>query len=236
MIEKLYEDNSYLIVNKPAGLIVHSDGKNKEISLSDWFVKEYPQAKDVGEDIKLSNGQTIKKPGVVHRLDKETSGVIVLAKTQDAYLFLKEQFKNRKVKKTYRTFVYGEVKNNFGTIDRPIGRSSKDFRLRSAQRGARGKMREAVTEYKVLNRGKDATELELYPKTGRTHQIRVHLKAINHPIICDKLYAPKRGCILGFNKLALLAKSIEFEGLDGKKIKVKVSCPSDFKKARNVIK
>lgn len=230
-IEILFEDDNYVVLNKPSGLVVHYDGKTEEPSLADWVVSKYPETENVGEALELSDGRLIKRPGIVHRLDRETSGVIVIARNDRAYGSLKRQFKKRKVQKTYRAFVYGRVKNDSGVIDRPIGRSKK-FGIWSAGRSLRGKIREAVTEYRVLNRGTEATLLELRPRTGRTHQIRVHLKAMNYPVVCDKAYSPKTKCILGFERLALHAEKIEFNGLDGVKIEVKADCPPDFKEAQ----
>ena len=231
-IETIYEDENLVVINKPAGMMVHGDGRSKEETISDWFSQKYEGVNEVGEHIQLENGEEIKRPGVVHRLDKDTTGVLVLAKNQETFLNLKEQFKERNVEKIYNAFVYGEVKSDEDTIDRPIGRSSKDFRLRSAQRGARGEMREAETYYNVLNRGGGFTFLEMKPKTGRTHQLRVHMKAINYPIVCDKLYAPKQECALGFDRLALHASSIEFEVPDKEKMLFVAELPEDFKKAK----
>ena len=229
-IPVLYEDKNYLIVNKPAGLVVHSDGKTKEPSLVHWILKHYPRLKDVGEPILIADS-VIPRPGIVHRLDRDTSGAIVIAKNQVAFADLKEKFKNRKVAKKYHAFIYGVIKEDDGIIDRPIGRSNKDFRMWSAQRGARGELREAVTHYKVIMRGNDFTFLEVEPKTGRTHQIRAHFKAINYPIVSDPVYAPKREPILGFKRTALHSRSISFTGLDGKLIEAIAPYPSDFLKA-----
>ncbi len=227
----IYEDESIVAINKPTGLVVHSDGKTNEPSVVDWVLENYPETENVGEPLVLSGGTIIKRPGVVHRLDRDTSGVLLIAKNQESFLHLKEQFQSRIIPKTYKTFVYGRVKDDEGIIDRPIGRSKKDFRRWTAQRDIRGKEREAVTEYKVLKRGQDYSFVEVYPKTGRTHQIRVHFKAINYPVVCDKLYSPKRECGLGFERLALHAYSIEFSLMNGEKIKLKAELPEDFKKA-----
>lgn len=233
-INVLYEDDNYVIVNKPAGLIVHADGKTTEPTLVDWILKTYPEMKDVGEPLRLRSGQAIGKeeiilrPGIVHRIDRDTSGVLVIAKNQKSFLDLKEKFKNREVSKIYHALVYGEMKEDEGVVDRPIARSRKDFRLWSAQRGARGKEREAVTHFKVLSRGHDVSLVEASPKTGRTHQIRVHFKAINHPILCDNLYAPKRAAELGMERLALHATSIDFTSLKGKTIHAEAPFPKDF--------
>jgi len=226
-IETLYEDDDYVVAEKPSGLMVHPDGRNNGPFLTDWFVEHYPKSVGVGEDTKIVSGKDIKKPGVVHRLDADTSGVIVLARNQEAFLHLKNQFQNREVQKTYIAFVYGGLSEDKGVIDRPIGKSAKNFRLRSAQRGARGKLRDALTKYIVLKRLKDMTFVEVHPQTGRTHQIRVHFKSIHHPVVCDPLYAPKMDC-MGFSRLALHAKSIRFKGLGGKKIFVESQIPNEF--------
>ena len=230
-IKIIYEDENIVAVNKPAGLIIHFDGKTQEPTLVDWILEKYPEIEDVGEPLKLSSGEIIKRPGIVHRLDRETSGVLVIAKNQKTFLHLKEQFQNREIQKSYRAFVYGEMKNDEGVIDRPIGRSKKDFRRWTSQRDIRGKERDATTEYKVLQKRNGYSFVEINPKTGRTHQIRVHFKAINYPIICDSLYAPKRKCVLGFERLALHAYSLEFNLLNGKKFNLEAELPSDFKKA-----
>jgi 23S rRNA pseudouridine1911/1915/1917 synthase len=234
----LYEDKDIVVINKPSGLVVHSDGKTKESTVADWVLENYPDTGDVGESMILSSGEEIKRPGIVHRLDRETSGVLIITKNQEAFLNFKKQFQSREIKKIYKAFVHGSFKEEKGVIDRPIGKSKKDFRMWSAQRGARGLMREALTEYKVLDSFKDRSSseegysfVEVYPKTGRTHQIRVHFKAINHQIVCDKLYAPKRGCSLGFERLALHAYSIEFTNLENKKVVVIAELPADFLKA-----
>lgn len=236
-IAVLHEDKNYIIINKPAGLVVHSDGKTKEPALTDWILENYPKMKNVGEPMRTPAGEEIPRPGIVHRLDRDTSGVLVIAKNAAAFEDLKKKFQDREVLKKYHAFVYGVVKEDDGVIDRPIGRSNKDFRLWSAQRGARGELREAVTHFKVLAREKEINEragisfIEVEPKTGRTHQIRVHFKAINHPVVCDPLYAPKQPALLGFERLALHSKSISFIGLDGKPIEAEAPYPADFKRA-----
>ncbi|MDO8482358.1 MAG: RluA family pseudouridine synthase [bacterium] len=234
-IQILFEDEDVAVINKPAGLVVHSDGKTVEPALTDWVLENYPETKGVGEPTKLSSGEMIDRPGIVHRLDRETSGVLVIAKNQKAFEFLKKQFQDREMEKTYRAFVYGEVKNDEGVIDRPIARSTGDFRKWTAERGRRGVEREAITEYTVLAKHEGFSFLDVHPKTGRTHQIRVHLKAISHPIVCDKLYASNRECALGFSRLALHAFSLKFKLLGGKELTVEAPYPDDFKKALKVL-
>jgi len=246
-IEVLYEDADCVVVNKPAGLIVHPDGRNTEAALTDWVVQKYPEAVNVGEVGKSPTGEDIIRPGIVHRLDRETSGALVIAKTAAGHASLKKQFQDRTVSKKYLAFVWGEFTEEFGTITRPIGRSANDFPKWSAQRGARGDMREAETYWTRLWTGtvevENATEgakerqetgpqkfslILAEPKTGRTHQIRVHFLAIHHPVVSDGLYAEKKPQALGFKRTALHARSIEFTALSGKKVKVEASLPEDF--------
>jgi RluA family pseudouridine synthase len=164
----------------------------------------------------------------VHRLDRETSGVLVFAKTPEMHLFLKEAFKERIVKKTYLAFVYGALKEQKGIIDFSIGRSRKDFRLRSAQPKAKGILREAITRFQVVSTHGAHSLLKVMPETGRTHQIRVHLKAIHHPIVCDPLYAPKMPCNLGFKRLGLHAFSIDLPLPTGERLMLCAQPPADL--------
>lgn len=219
-IEVLFENESIVVINKPSGVMVHADGYGEGETVADWFVRNYPDSKGVGEEAVLTHGkntgQTIDRSGIVHRLDTETSGVLVLARTPEAFVFLKRQFHDHKTKKEYRAFVYGKMKEDHGSIDRPIGRSAKDFRKRSAQRGAKGALRPSHTDWELITSGAvgehDFSYLRAFPKTGRTHQIRVHLKAINHPVVADTLYAPEsfleKTGNLGFSRLALHARAL----------------------------
>ncbi|MDD5318733.1 MAG: RluA family pseudouridine synthase, partial [Candidatus Pacebacteria bacterium] len=243
-IEVLYEDNDVVAINKPAGLMVHPDSKNSEgVTLCDWIIDRYGDAiKEVGEPMTLADGTILYRPGIVHRLDRETSGVLLIAKNQSAFTFFKKQFQNHTILKKYLAFVYGLVKTDRGVINRPIARSRSDFRRWSAQAGSRGEAREAVTYYRVLGRKEgegdtyseigahSATLLELEPKTGRTHQIRVHCKSMHHPVVADPLYEPenlKATHLLGFDRLALHARSISFMLADGVQKTVEAPFPKD---------
>ena len=239
----LKEHKDFLIINKPAGLVVHSDGRTQEQTLCDFILKNYPEIQGVGEpmvikDEKTKEEITIDRPGIVHRLDRATSGIILVARNQKAFEYFKNQFKERKIHKKYKAFVYGNIKEDYLTIDEPIGRNKKNFRQWLAGFRARGQKREAVTEIKVLKRSSDksVTLIEASPRTGRTHQIRVHLKHIYHPIVCDDLYAPDRESYFGFERLALHAKSISFVNLAGKLVNFEAPYPEDFKKAISLIK
>ena len=227
----LYEDEQMLVINKPAGVMTHPDGHSTEETVSDWFAARYPASANVGETQTLANGTVITRPGIVHRLDKDTSGVLLLAKTPESHAFLKEAFQSRDVHKTYLAIVYGAMKEKSGTIDFAIGRSRKDFRLRSAQPKAKGTMREAITNYEVVGEHDGYTLLKAMPLTGRTHQIRVHLKAIHHPIVCDPLYAPNHPCAFGLGRVALHAYQIAFPMMNGEKKTLTATLPPDFTKA-----
>jgi len=227
----IYEDEDCMVINKPSGLIVHTDGKREEESVVDWVLQKYPEIKNVGEPLTLTSGKVVLRPGIVHRIDRDTSGALLIAKNNEAFLFFKNQFKERDIAKEYHAFVYGRLPQEFGTIDRPIGRSRSDFRQWSAQRGARGQMREAITRYEVKQRSEEATFVVVHPLTGRTHQIRVHFKALNHPIVCDPLYASKLPHILGLERLALHAYSLEFYDRKSQKHFIVAPYPEDFSRA-----
>lgn len=233
----IFEDNNVLVVDKPAGLVVHADGRNNEPTLADWFVSLCPEARGVGEPLVVRKGgeeTIIDRPGIVHRLDKDTSGVMILAKNQQTHTFLKEQFQNRTTEKTYLCVVWGNIKEDSGTIDLPIGKSRKDFRQWQAGEKARGTLREAVTDFKVLNRLEEKGEYfcvcEVKPKTGRTHQIRVHMKYYHHPLVCDVLYAEKRPQALGFERLALHAWKLSIELPEKGLREFKSEIPKEFSK------
>ena len=204
-MEILYEDKDILVINKPAGLVVHPDGRTQESSVSEWFAQKYPESKDVGESIEKTSGEIIERAGVVHRIDRDTSGILLLAKTKEGHAHLKEQFMNREVEKIYHLFVHGQVKDDRGTINLPIGKSASDFRKWSAQRGKKGELRESITYFEVLKRSPElgVTFVEAKPKTGRTHQIRVHFQALQNPVVADPLYAGGKPRLLGFERLAL---------------------------------
>lgn len=227
----LYEDKDLVAINKPAGLMTHPDGKSAEETGSDWFAARYPESAEVGETQRLQDGTEIRRPGVVHRLDRDTSGVLVFTKTPEAHAFLKEAFQNKEAKKTYLAFTYGVPKNRKGTIDFVIGRSRQDFRLRSAQPKAKGILREAITHYLVLADNGTHSLMQVMPETGRTHQIRVHLKAIHHPVVGDTLYAPNRAADLGFDRLGLHAYRLALPLPSGEQIVITAPLPEDLSPA-----
>lgn len=226
--ETLYEDKDLIAVVKPAGLVVHGvrvGGKLREgePTLVDWLLKNYPEIKKVGDDL-------AQRPGIVHRLDKETSGVMVVARTQAAFEHLKFLFMAHRVEKTYCAIVFGVPKDSEGVIAKPIG-----IRSGTLKRSVRSdKMQKAaVTAYRVVKigrlpaaDGKAATFslLEIQPQTGRTHQIRVHLASIGHPVVGDSLYGPKRQPAW-VGRLMLHARALELPAPSGGKLRFEVECP-----------
>jgi 23S rRNA pseudouridine1911/1915/1917 synthase len=232
MLEILFENQDLLILNKPAGIMVHGDGKTEEETLVDLVLAKYPSIKGVGDPATF-DGEPIERSGVVHRLDKETSGVIIFAKHQHAFEYLKQQFKDRAVHKEYHAFVWGHFKEEKGFIDEPIGRNKNDFRKWTAGRGIRGEVREAYTNWEVVQSFVDETEekfsfVRLFPKTGRTHQLRVHMKYLQRPIVSDHIYAESFPDVLGFERVALHAKKVSFSSLNGEPIEAEAPYPADF--------
>jgi 23S rRNA pseudouridine1911/1915/1917 synthase len=229
--EILYEDDNIVAINKPAGVMTHPDGHTTDETVSDWFARAYPASREVGETQRLPDGTEIARPGVVHRLDRDTSGVLILVKAPEAHAFYKAAFQERLTKKTYLAVVYGTLKEEKGTIEFSIGRSRKDFRLRSAQPKARGTLREAITHYEVIDTIGTHSLVKLMPETGRTHQIRVHLKALHHPVVCDPLYAIGKPCDLGTSRLALHALSLVLPLPEGGTVHIQARVPADLQKA-----
>lgn len=235
----IFENDNLLIINKPAGILVHGDGKSTEPTVADWVLEQYPQLRDVGEPMTVQGAGgvvvAIARPGIVHRLDKDTSGCLVIAKNQASFVQVKAQFQDHTIQKTYHAFVYGNVKKDAGRIDAPIGRSANDFRRYTASRGKRGTVREAITTYTTLGRFTVHHEafsyMALSPLTGRTHQLRVHMQFVHHPIVSDGLYAAKKPQALGFVRQALHARSITLTDLSGSLITAIAPFPDDFKHA-----
>lgn len=207
----LYEDANVVAIAKPAGLLTHANGRSNTLTAEEWFKDKYPTG-----------------IGYAHRLDRDTSGVLVFAKSTPAYEFLRKAFHDREVKKTYLAFVYGIPKEKEGIIDFDIGRSRRDFRLRSAQPRAKGRLRESLTRYQVIGETKGYALLRVNPETGRTHQIRVHLKAIHHPIIGDPLYAPNHPFALGLSRLGLHAYMLDLPLPSGGRINIIAPIPNDL--------
>lgn len=227
----LFEDDVLLIIDKPSGMVVDRNGTGNVETVQDW-VEEYQKLKiKYQKDIEFG-----MRSGVVHRLDKETSGVLIIAKTPEAFRELQRQFKNREVEKTYIALVHGRVEPAKGIISAPLGRLPWNRERFGVLPGGR----DAETAYKVVRsmeyvvRGKkeEFSLVEFYPKTGRTHQIRVHAKSIGHPIVGDTFYAGRktsRNDRKWYPRLFLHASKITFtHPVNSKRVTVEAPLPSDL--------
>ncbi len=194
-IDIFYEDDAIVLINKAVGMTVHPASGNYTGTLANALLHHFKQLSDVNSG----------RPGIVHRLDKETSGLIVVAKSNQAHARLGRQFERHTVIKKYLAVVQGGVKFDQGKIDVPLKRHVKYHDMR--QVAAKGEGKEALTYYEVLKRYEKKTLVGLYPQTGRTHQLRVHMKHLGHPILGDDRYGIKET----FSRLALHAQSIGFE-------------------------
>lgn len=182
----IFEDDNFLILEKPAGMLTHPTDFGETNTLVDWIHKRFPEIEAVGE--------YKYRGGIIHRLDKDVSGIIVAAKNDQAFYHLKNQFKDRIVKKIYIALVYGKIEKNEGEINLPIGRNKEGQFVAHPKKGDEkflSKDRIAKTKYKVLKYVNDYSLLEVQILTGRTHQIRAHFQAVGHPILGDQIYKPK---------------------------------------------
>ena len=218
-LDILYEDNDIIVVNKPKGMVVHPANGNPNGTLVNAIMA-------ICKDSLSGIGGEIR-PGIVHRLDKNTSGAIIIAKNDKAHINLSEQLKNHEVKKTYIALVRGVVKENEGTINMPISRNKTDRKKMAVDKNGK----EAITHFKVVKRNleENVTLIEVNIETGRTHQIRVHLSNIGYPIIGDDVYSN------GKNKWnikgqCLHAKCLEFNHpITGKKLYIEAELPQYLK-------
>ena len=220
-IDILYEDNDIIVVNKPKGMVVHPANGNPDGTLVNAVMAKCKDSlSGIGGEI---------RPGIVHRLDKDTSGAIIVAKNDKAHIDLSEQIKNHEVEKTYIALVKGIVSENEATINMPISRSTKDRKKMAVNKDGKN----AITHFKVLERFDKYTLLEVKIETGRTHQIRVHLSYIGYPIVGDEVYSNGKN-EWGIKGQCLHAKSLKFKHpITGKEMFIEAPIPQYF---RNIIR
>ena len=215
-IDIIYQDNDIIVVNKPKGLVVHPADGNPDGTLVNAIMA-------ICKDGLSGIGGELR-PGIVHRLDKDTSGLLIVAKNDKAHRLMSEQIKNREVRKIYIALVKGVVAENEATIDMPIGRSTKDRKKMAVRKDGK----EAVTHFRVLKRYPSYTLLEVKIDTGRTHQIRVHMAEIGHPVVGDMVYSSGKN-EFGVEGQMLHAKSLDFKHpITGEQMHLEAPLPKYF--------
>lgn len=227
-LEVIFENDDFLVIDKPAGIQVHPDFNEKETTLVNGLIAQYPEISELEDDHTYSYQM---RPGIVHRLDKETSGALIIAKNKKSFLEFKKMFQEKTIAKKYLAITYGVPEIKEGEINKPLARTTNYRKQTIAGKKTKTKIREALTNYKVVREFKNNFSLlEVSPRTGRTHQIRVHLASIGHPIIGDNLYRKKNYLEFeGAKRQMLHAGEIKFE-LWGEKFIFTAPLPEDFKK------
>lgn len=218
-LQKLFEDEWLLVIDKPSGLTVHPGAGEKQETVLDIFRFHYPQISAMADQ---------ERPGIVHRLDKDTSGVLILAKSEEALERMQELFQEREMQKTYLALVKGRLRFLNGTIDLPLGRSIKHRARFEVVGEDRADRRDAVTDFSVIRAFEKFSYVRLMPHTGRTHQLRVHLAHFGNPVLGDILYGNRKQ--LELPRLALHAYQIEFiHPFTGNGIRVTSTLPADLR-------
>ncbi|MEI8360775.1 MAG: RluA family pseudouridine synthase [bacterium] len=230
LITIVAETSDYVIINKPAGLIIHGSDFLLEPSLVDWLLKRYPEIINIGDDK--------QRPGIVHRIDKDVSGMVVIAKTPEAFKHFKKLFAYRRIKKIYTALVFDKVIREKDTIEFVIERSTSGHKMAARPVNQEGKP--SISEFEIITRYINYTLLKIQIKTGRTHQIRAHLAAYGHPIVGDNLYGTHRNKLanqkLKTDRIYLVASELSFKDLQGEPQSYKINLPEKFNELLKVIK
>ncbi len=229
-LDVLFEDDALLVLNKPAGIVVHPAPGHWSGTLVNALLYHMQANKPAAGESGLASIGGRERPGLVHRLDKGTSGVMVIAKTDAAHQGLSKQFKAHTIHRVYLALVSGSVKGKTGRVDLAIGRDTRNRKKISARTTS---PREAVTEFAVVERyGKQATLVEVHPQTGRTHQIRVHLASLGHPLLGDDTYGGRKACLVrerSIERPMLHARTLGFiHPVTGKRLDYTVPPPADM--------
>ncbi len=233
----LEKKKEYFIINKPAGLIVHGADHIKEETLVDILLKKYPKLKSIGEDP--------MRPAIVHRIDKDVSGLMIIPRTQDSFDNIKKQFQKRTLKKEYTALVYGQIEKEQDEIRFPIKRSRDGYKMAALPETLNGEQdlqggKRAITNFKVIEKFINYTLVKVSIKTGRTHQIRVHMLAYGHPIVGDVLYntrkTKERNEKFRLARLFLVANKLSFDDLSGERQEYQINLPDKLENFLEKIK
>lgn len=222
-VSVIFENEDMLVIDKPSGIVVHPFDFSNEETILDFLKEKYPDMFSIGNTITLQDGRIVPLGGIVHKLDRDTSGIMVIAKHQRTFTELKNLFNQQSVAKTYLALVEGVLEDDSFRIDAPLGRSKKEYKQSTNPTKPRGELREAITDVKVLKRDGATTLVELSPRTGRTHQLRAHMASIGHPIVGDIAY----GSTVKNSRIMLHAKSLSFKW-NGEVIAFESSPPKGF--------
>ncbi len=222
--EIIFEHQDFLIINKPSGISVHLSENEKSGTLANGLIEKFPEIKTVGENF--------LRPGIVHRLDKETSGILIVVKNQKSFEYFKKLFQTREIQKTYLAWVWGKLKHKKGEINAYIGKSNQNPTKQAVSHNPAKLInpKNALTYYQVIQEFEDKSLIKLQPKTGRKHQLRLHLHSLGHPILGDKKYFNKiiKKSNLQYSRHLLHAQEIEFKFSDNKKYHFEASSPKDM--------
>jgi len=227
----IFENENFVVIDKPAGVQVHPSEKNEADTLVSGLLYKFPEVGTVGDEPQ-------NRPGIVHRLDKDTSGIMLVARNQKTFQKLKEKFKNHEIQKTYWALTHGKLENKKGIIDKPLARARNYKKQTIANAKTQTKVRSAITQYEVIKETPDYSLVELKPKTGRTHQLRIHMSSLGHPILGDEKYKLRNTKTdESVVRHLLHAKKIKFI-LNDKNFEFEASLPEDFsrflEKAENI--
>lgn len=232
-IKIIDESDEFLIIDKPAGLAAHGLAN---YTLADWLMKKYPKIKQIGDDP--------ERPGIVHRLDKDVNGLMVIAKTQTAFDNLKKQFQNRTIIKQYTALVYGKIQKQSGSINFPIKRAKDGYKMAAIPLTVKGQTstlgRRSETNFEIIKKFINYTLLKITIKTGRTHQIRVHLSAYGNPIVGDDIYSTAKTRAqnkkLNLARIFLIADHLSFTDLANNRQNYKINLTEELKNILKIVK
>jgi len=238
----IHEEEGFVVVYKPAGILMHPTGVSNEKTLIDKVIEKYPKVKKIS-DIESKNSHL--RPGVVHRLDREVSGLVVIALNQDNFDWLKKQWQTRQVTKKYQALVYGQIENDEGKINTPLIRNKQGLMVARSD-NKKSEAKNSLTEYKVLKKFINYTLVEINLKTGRTHQIRAHFKSIGNSVVADELYKTKtknptdkrrlESDKKHLGRIFLHAYYLAFKGIDEKRYEFVSPLPQQLQDFLNKVK